>query len=299
VDIGWEGVFPALTTQFRDDESLDLEAIERHVEHLIDTRVDGLVVLGSLGENSTLCRREKLDVVRRAAATAHGRVPVLAGVAETTTRTACEFAIACARAGATGLMVLPSPTYGSDRRETLLHHRSVAAAGELPVMICNDPIAYRVDMTPEMMVALAEMETIVAIKDATADVRRVTDLVNAFGNRFAIFAGVDDLALESVLLGARGFVAGLVNAFPHETVAMFDHALGGRWEEAREMYRWFMPLLHLDAHDKLVQYIKYVQSLVGLGSEAVRAPRLPLVGDERDRIRAIVEAAQAARPTLR
>ena len=294
----WRGVFPALTTQFRPDQSIDFEATVRHLEILIRSGIHGVILLGSVGENTALEGDEKRAVLRHLVKAVNGRIPVLTGVAEYTTAGACRFAADAAAAGVDGFMVLPAMVYKADRRETLAHFRAVARATPLPVMIYNNPVSYYVDVTPEMFVELADEPTIVAIKESSDNVRRFTDLVNLTGDRFVLFCGVDDLILEALLLGAAGWVSGLVNAFPEENRALWDLATAGRWEEARALYRWYTPLLHLDTRIKLVQYIKLAMAETGLGSEMVRAPRLPLVGEERDEIRAIIRRAVATRPAL-
>jgi len=294
----WSGVFPALTTPFTPSFAPDLPALDRQIEFQIGAGVDGFVVLGSLGENGTLTHGEKRDVLARAVRAAAGRVPVLAGVAETTTAAACDAVRAGADLGADGFMVLPPMQYAADAREAMTHLRAVAAASPRPLMIYNNPVAYRVDVTPAMFAALADEPKFVALKESSDNVRRITDILNAVGARYRIFAGVDDLALESFLAGADGWVAGLVCAFPRETVALHRLAKAGRWEEARAIYRWFMPMLHLDTHPKFVHYIKLAASLAGTGTETMRPPRLPLEGEERAAIEEIVRTALAARPTL-
>jgi 4-hydroxy-tetrahydrodipicolinate synthase len=225
-------------------------------------------------------------------------VPVLTGVAECTTAKACRFASDAREAGVDGLMVLPAMVYKSDPRETVAHFRKVAAATDLPVMVYNNPVSYHVDITPEMFVDLADEPRFVAIKESSENVRRITDLVNVCGDRYTLFCGVDDLVLESILLGAVGWVSGLVNAFPAENRLLWDLATAGRWEEARAVYRWYTPLLHLDTHPKLVQYIKLAAEECGLGSETVRAPRLPLEGEERARILRLIREAIRTRPKV-
>ncbi len=295
----WTGVFPAATTPFDDSGAVDAPAMERHLERLVHAGVHGLVVNGSLGEAGTLARAEKMTAIRCAQSVASGRIPVLSGVAETTTDAARTFASEAAAAGASGLMLLPPMQYVSDRRETLIYLRSVAESSPLPIMLYNNPVAYRVDVTPEMFEDLADEPAFVALKESSDDPRRITDIINRVGNRYRIFVGVDDLALESIMLGADGWVAGLVNAFPEETVALYNFAREGRLEAARRLYRWFMPLLHLDTSTKFVHYIKLAQSMAGLGEEDVRPPRLPLTGQERIEVEAIVAAAIATRPDLK
>lgn len=294
----WTGVFPAATTPFNDSGVLDVPAMERHLERLLGAGVHGIVVNGSLGEAGTLARAEKLAAIRCAHAAASGRIPVLTGLAETTTEAARAFATEAAAAGATGIMLLPPVQYVSDRRETIAYLRSIAEASPLPIMLYNNPVAYRVDVTPEMFEALADEPAFVAIKESSDDPRRITDIVNRMGDRYRIFVGVDDLAFESLLLGAHGWVAGLVCAFPEETVALYRLVREGKLEAARTLYRWFMPLLHLDTSTKFVQYIKLAQAMAGLGDEAVRPPRLPLAGQERIEVEAIIAAAIATRPNL-
>jgi 4-hydroxy-tetrahydrodipicolinate synthase len=296
--VDWKGVFPAVTTQFRADQSLDIEATMAHVERLIGAGCHGLIMLGTVGENVQLEPQEKRAVVSAAVKAAAGRVPVLSGVAETSTALARRYAADCRSLGLDGLMVLPAMVYKSDPRETIAHFRAVARAGELPVMIYNNPVSYGVDITPPMLAELADEPMLVALKESSDDVRRVTDVINAVGDRYTLFCGVDDLYLESALLGVTGWVAGLVNAFPVETVKLYELAQAKRWEEARALYRWFMPLLHLDTHTKLVQYIKLAVAEVGWGTETVRAPRLPLAGDERERVLGTIRAALTTRPAL-
>jgi 4-hydroxy-tetrahydrodipicolinate synthase len=298
MSVDWKGVFPALTTQFRGDQSLDPDATMRHVDRLIAAGCHGVIMLGTLGENLSLEAEEKRAVIAAAVKTVAKRVPVLAGVAETSTALACRFAADCRKLGADGLMVLPAMVYKSDPRETVAHFRAVAQAGGLPVMIYNNPVSYGVDVTPEMFAELADEPRLVALKESSDDVRRVTDIVNRVGDRYVLFCGVDDLYLESALLGVVGWVAGLVNAFPEETVRLYELARDKRWEEALAIYRWFAPVLHLDVSVKLVQYIKLAQSMTGLGAETVRAPRLPLAGAERERVSEIIRHAIATRPRL-
>ena len=294
----WSGVFPALTTQFKQDESLDPDATARHLEVLIKAGIHGVILLGSVGENTALDHSEKLTVLEELLPLAAGKIPVLTGVAEYTTAQACRFARDAEKIGVDGLMVLPAMVYKADRREALAHFRSVAHATGLPIMVYNNPVAYPVDLTPAMFEELSDEPSLVAIKESSENVRRITDLVNLLGDRYILFCGVDDLVLEAVLLGAQGWVSGLVNAFPEENRALWDLAAAGRWEEARELYRWYTPLLHLDTKIKLVQYIKLAMAECGLGSEVTRAPRLPVVGAEREEILGIIRHAIAARPVL-
>lgn len=298
MSITWEGVFPAVTTQFYDNESLDLDATIRHLDILIANGVHGLIMLGTVGENCSLDYQEKLDVLKATVDHVKGTVPVLSGVAECTTSLACRFAADCQNLGIDGLMVLPGMVYKSCPRETMTHFRKVANASDLPIMVYNNPVSYGVDITPEMFVELADEKNLVAIKESSEDVRRITDLYNYCGERYRLFCGVDDLALEAVMLGAVGWVSGLVNAFPAENRMLWDLAMEGRWEEAREIYRWYTPLLHLDTEVKLVQYIKLTMAEVGYGSEMVRAPRLSIVGEDRERVLGIIHNALKTRPEL-
>jgi len=255
-------------------------------------------MLGSVGENCSLDYSEKVELLRACVDHVAGRVPLLTGVAECSTRIACRFAAEAQATGVDGLMVLPPMIYKPDRRETQAHFRAVAAATDLPIMCYNNPVAYNVDITPQMFEDLAEEKKFVAIKESSENVRRITDLSNALGDRYLLFCGVDDLVLESILLGAIGWVSGLVNAFPDENRLLWDLATFGRWDEARRIYRWYTPLLHLDTHLKLVQYIKLAMVECGFGSEIVRAPRLPIVGRERDEILGIIRRAIATRPRI-
>ncbi len=296
MDMTWKGVFPAATTQFRADQSLDLEATTSHAKALIEAGVDGLIMLGTLGESMTMEPREKRDILKATLEVVDGRVPVLAGVAEFSTAAACRLAEDAQKLGVDGLMVLPAMVYKSDLRETLHHFRTVAKASDLPIMIYNNPVSYGVDIPPEGFTEIADQETLVAIKESSDDPRRITDIVNLCGDRYVLFCGVDDLAMEAAMLGAVGWVAGLVNAFPHETVQLWRLLAKGRWDEARTLYRWFTPALHLDCHVKLVQYIKLAQAMAGLGSETVRGPHMTLEGEERRRVSEIVQSALDSRP---
>ena len=298
MDTNWSGIFPALTTKFNEDFSLDLEGMSRHIEAQIEAGVHGLVPLGTLGEKSSLSFEEKLQVVEMVVEASDGRVPVVPGVAETTTAEACRFVERATEHGVDGFMVLPAMEYEADQRENVRHFRTVADAASLPLMIYNNPMAYGVDITPEMFADLAMEPKFVAIKDSSNDVRRITDLRNAVGDRYQLFIGVDDLAFEAFMLGADGTVAGLVNALPEETVALYEMVQAGRIEEARALYQWFTPLLHLDVSTKLVQNIKLVEAKTGLGTEHVRPPRLPLAGEERERVEAIVDHALKNRPDV-
>ncbi len=294
----WKGVLPAVTTKFHEDFSIDRAATAKNIEAQIEAGVDGVIVCGSLGEASTLSLDEKLEVLDIAVEAARGRVPVLLTIAENSTLDGCRQAERGASHGAAGYMVLPGLRYLSDRRETLHHFRTIAKASALPLMIYNNPLAYGVDMTPDMFAEIADEAKIVAIKESSGDVRRVTDLFNAVGERYSILCGVDNLAMEAMLMGAHGWVAGLVCAFPRETVAIYRLVQQGRVAEALKIYRWFAPLLALDVSSKLVQNIKLAEAIVGLGTEPVRPPRLPLAGDERKAVESLIRKAIETRPAL-
>lgn len=294
----WSGVFPASTTEFDSDGRLSLDATARHLQILIDAGAHGLVMLGTVGENTSLEPTEKLDVLRVALETCRGKIPVLTGVAEYTTEGACRFARDAEQVGVDGLMVLPGMVYKSDPRETMAHFRAVARSTGLPVLCYNNPVSYGVDITPEMFAALSDEPNLAAIKESSEDVRRITDLKNLTGDRYTLFAGIDDLVLEGVMLGAQGWVSGLVNAFPRESMRLWDLASSRRYDEAVQLYRWFTPLLHLDTKPKLVQYIKFADAVAGTGAEYVRAPRLALEGAERDQMSQLIRTALDTRPTI-
>jgi len=294
----WTGVFPATTTQFTAQGALDIAANQRVVDGLIRDGVNGIICLGTVGENCSLDPAEKrklLEAVKEAVA---GRVPLLSGVAELRADLAAQYAHDAEEIGIDGLMVLPAMVYKASQREVAYHFRTVAEATGLPIMLYNNPVSYGIDVTVETCRALIDLDNIVAIKESTEDTRRLVDLHNALGDRLTLFAGVDDIALESLALGATGWVSGLTNAFPAESVALFKLAKAGRYEEALALYRWFMPLLHLDTLPSLVQCIKLAEQLMGRGGEHVRPPRLPLEGDERALVERVVEEACAARPEL-
>ena len=295
----WSGVFPAITTQLKRDQSLDLDGTARHISALLDSGVTGLIMLGSLGENQSLDAEEKRCVFQHAVKTVRGRVPVLSGVAESSTAAACRYVRDCERLRADGFMLMPAMSYKTpDPAETLAHFRTVAKATGLPIMIYNNPISYGNDVTPEMFAQLAPVKNFVALKESSGNTRRITDLHNVVGDRYAIFTGVDDLALESAVLGIDGWVAGTGIAFPKENQALWELMQAGRWDEAVKIYRWFTPLLHLDTHVKFVQYIKLCVQECGLGAEWVRAPRLPLAGAERKAVLKIIHHGITAREKL-
>lgn len=287
-----------MTTQFHQDQSLDLDATARHLEALIDSGVAAVIMCGSLGENQTLEAEEKRQVVKLALEVSRGRVPVLSGVAETSAAAACRYVRDCEALGASGFMVMPAMVYRADTREALAHFRAVASATALPWMLYNNPIGYPVDITPGDFVALTDVRNLVAIKESSGNTRRITELRIAVGDRYALFVGVDDLILESAVLGIDGWVAGSGIAFPRENQYFWELMTAGRWDEARKFYRWFSPLLKLDVHPKFVQYIKLAVQEAGLGKEWVRAPRLPLVGQEREAILTIIREGIRQRPRV-
>jgi 1-pyrroline-4-hydroxy-2-carboxylate deaminase len=294
----WTGVFPAVTTQFNSDESLNIAGTQKEMERLIQGGAHGFIMLGTVGENCSLRADEKRKVLSAAKEVVSGRIPILSGVAEFTTAEGAQFAKDAQNIGIDGLMALPGMVYKSDARETLTHFRTLARASDLPIMIYNNPPVYGVDIKPEMFGELANEKTIVAIKESSDDPRRITDLHNLYGDRFILYCGVDDLILESCALGVDGWVSGLTDVFPEESIELWNLCQAGRFAEARAIYRWFTPLLHLDTHSKLVQYIKLGQQVVGMGSEKVRAPRLELAGEERAHIIKLYEQAIATRPKL-
>jgi len=294
----WSGVFPAITTQLKKDQSIDLEATARHVEVLINSGVKGLVFLGSLGETQALRGEEKRLLIEAMVKTVNGRVKVLSGVAESITAEAVRYARDVQKLGVDGIMLMPPMLYKGDPRETLTHFRTVARGSDLPIMIYNNPLSYANDITPELFAELANEEKFVALKESSGDVRRITDLHNTVGDRYALFTGVDNLALEASILGIDGWVAGSGIAFPAENQYFWELTRNGEWDKAREIYRWFTPLLHLDVSTKFVQYIKLAVQETGLGTEWVRAPRLTLTGEERKRVLKIIHDGIDRRPKL-
>lgn len=294
----WQGVFPAITTQLHQDGSLDLAATATHVEALLATDIKGIIFLGSLGENQVLSCEEKRLVMKEMVSVVNGRVPVVSGVAETTTAGAVRYAKDCEALGVNGYMVMPSMLYKGAPDETLAHFRAVAQGTGCDIMIYNNPISYANDVTPEMFEQLADLQNIVALKESCGDTRRITDLRNTVGDRYQIFTGVDDLMLEACILGIDGWVAGTGIAFPKENQALWDLTRAGRWAEALDIYRWFTPLLHLDVGPKFVQYIKLAVQETGLGKEWTRAPRLQVTGAERERVLKVIHTGIKNRPKL-
>jgi len=294
----WQGVYPAVTTKFKPDFSLDLDAMAKHTEFQLGAGVHGLIILGSLGENSTLDMDEKLQLTEFFVKQINGRVPLLACIAESDTRQACFYARRAGALGVDGFMLLPPMRYPSDRRETMSYLEEVADATDLPVMLYNNPVAYGTDLSPADFETLASNPKFIAIKESSANTRRVPEIRRRTGDRYAIFCGVDDLAFECISLGAVGWVAGLVVAFPRETVRIYDLMSVGRLAEARLIYEWFLPLLSLDIGPKFVQQIKLVEELMGVGSAIVRSPRLALSEPEALHVRQVVEQALANRPVV-
>jgi 1-pyrroline-4-hydroxy-2-carboxylate deaminase len=293
----WSGVFPAATTQFNSALELDLPATQRVQQALLQDGVHGLVLMGTVGEGNSLRAEEKRSVLEAAVAVSEGKVPVIAGVSEFTTAAAVSFARDAERIGAAGLMVLPAMVYVPTPAELEHHFRTVAAATSLPIMLYNNPPSYRVNIDIATLERLADTANIVAIKESAPDSRRFTDIINAFGERYVLFAGLDDVAFEALTLGAKGWVSGLTNAFPVESLLLYAALRNGDLEIARRIYRWFMPLLHLDSEHDLVQSIKLAEQIMGRGSERVRPPRLPLSGQRRAAVTAMIERARDTRPT--
>ena len=294
----WSGVFPAITTQLKKDQAIDFDATAQHAEVLLQSGVSGLIFLGSLGENQALLPNEKRRLIAEMLKVVSGRVPVLSCVAETSTAEDCRYARDVEKLGVDGIMLLPGMLYKGDPRETLAHFRTVAKASDLPIMIYNNPLSYGNDITPELFAQLAAEKKFVALKESSGDVRRITDLHNTVGDRYALFTGVDNLALEASILGIDGWVAGSGIAFPAENQYFWELTRKGEWDKAREIYRWFTPLLHLDVSTKFVQYIKLAVQETGLGKEYVRAPRLTLAGEERKRVLKIIHDSIAKRPKI-
>lgn len=294
----WKGVFPALLTPFTDDDKLDLDIFEKNLEAQVKAGVHGLILGGSLGEASTITENEKEELTEFSVEYVNGKIPVIVNIAQSRTQDAIQEAANARSWGADGLMLLPPMRYKTDDRETITYFKDVANSTQLPIMIYNNPVDYKIDARPEMFDELIECKNIVALKESTRDVTNLTRMKNRFGDRIKIFCGVDTLAMEELCLGADGWVAGLVDAFPNETVAIYNFVKEGRIQEATEIYRWFMPLLELDIHPKLVQYIKLAATQTGIGTENVRPPRLKLEGEERERILKVIGDAMKKRPVF-
>lgn len=297
--INWKGVYPAVTTKFKADDTLDFDAIGKNFQAQLDAGVDAIILGGSLGEASSLDDDEKLDLLRFTLDFVKGRIPVILNITEGATRKAVSYTQKAEKIGADGFMALPPMRYKSDDRETIHFFKAIADATDKPIMIYNNPVDYKVEVTiPMFEQLLKEHANIQAVKESTRDISNVSRIRNAFGNRLKILCGVDTLAMEELVMGADGWVAGLVCAFPAETVAIYHLVKAGRYDEAMAIYRWFMPLLELDIHSKLVQYIKLAEQFTGIGTEIVRAPRLTLIGEERERISKVITDGLACRPVL-
>lgn len=294
----WNGVFPAVTTKFTDDDELDFDAFDVNINAQLEAGVDGFILGGSLGEASVLSDEEKFALLKHTVTLVDGKVPVLLNIAESTTKAAVACAQKALDNGASGLMMLPPMRYKADDNETVAFFAAVAKSTPLPIMIYNNPVDYKIEVTLDMFAQLAEYNNIQAVKESTRDISNVTRMINRFGDRFKILTGVDPLAMESLVMGADGWVAGLVDAFPKETVAIFRLVKAGRIAEALAIYRWFLPVLELDIHPKLVQYIKLAEVATGIGTENVRAPRLKIEGAEREKVLKIINDALAVRPVL-
>lgn len=296
--VNWSGVFPAVTTQFNDDYSVNLEATHQVISNLVRDGVSGLVVCGSVGENTSLSIEEKMAVTEVAKDASGGRVPVICGIAEFTSHGASQVAKAVQKVGVDGIMVMPALVYSSKPHETAAHFRSVATSTDLPVMVYNNPPIYKNDVTPDILISLADCENIVCFKDSSGDTRRFIDVRNEVGNRFILFAGLDDVVLESIAVGAEGWISGMSNVFPQEGETIFRLCKAGRYEEAMPIYEWLMPILHLDARPDLVQCIKLCEEIAGRGTALTRPPRLALQGADRKHVETIMAKALANRPKL-
>lgn len=298
IEFEWTGVFPAVTTKFGANDELDFEAFDVNINAQLEAGVNGIILGGSLGEASVLTDDEKFELLKHTLEYVKGAVPVILNIAEQTTKAAVAIAKKAYEYGADGLMLLPPMRYKADEDETIAYFAEVAESTPLPIMIYNNPVDYKIEVTLDMFEQLAAFENIQAVKESTRDIINVTRMFNRFGNRFKIFTGVDPIATESLMMGCDGWVAGLVDAFPKETVAIYRLIKAGRYDEARAIHRWFLPVLELDIHPKLVQYIKLAEVATGIGTERTRAPRLPLVGAEREKVLKTINDALAVRPEL-
>lgn len=296
--IQWKGVIPALTTKFTTDDKLDFNLFEKNLNVQLEAGVEGVILGGTLGESSVLSNQEKFDLVKFAVEKVEGKVPVIMNIAEGSTSEAIKLAHEAEKCGAKGLMLLPPMRYKTDHRETVSYFGAVAESTSLPIMIYNNPVDYKTEVTLDMFEDITKYKNINAVKESTRDVSNVTRMINRFGDRFKILCGVDPLAMEELVMGADGWVAGLVCAFPRETVAVYKLVKEGKLAEALKIYRWFLPLLELDIHPKLVQYIKLAEQEEGIGSEQVRPPRLTLVGDERERVLKTIRDGIKNRPEI-
>lgn len=298
MQVNWDGIYPAITTKFTEDGALDLETFAYNVQQQVEAGIHGIVIGGSLGEASTLKEEEKFQLLETTLRAVEGTIPVIVNIAESSTADAVRTAQNAQENGASGLMMLPPMQYKADRRETVAFYKEVAKSTDLPILVYNNPVDYGIEITLDMFEELIEYDNIQAVKESTRDLSNVTRMINRFDDRIKILCGVDTLALESLMMGADGWVAGLVCAFPRETVAIYELVQQERYKEARRLYRWFLPLLELDINPKLVQNIKLAEVATGLGTEHVRPPRLPLVGEERERVLAVIDEALEVRPEL-
>ena len=298
MSVNWSGVMPAVTTKFTNEDTLDLNMFKVNIDAQLEAGVHGIILGGTLGEASTLTDHEKRTLVRETVEMVDGQVPVIINIAEQTTKSAIQAAENAVEDGASGLMMLPPMRYKAGEKETVTYYKEVANSTHLPIIVYNNPVDYGIEVTLEMFEKLIHCDNIQAVKESTRDISNVTRMKNRFGDRIKILSGVDTLALESMIMGADGWVAGLVDAFPRETVAIYELQKAGRIQEAIEIYRWFLPLLELDIDTKLVQNIKLAEVATGIGTENVRAPRLPLSGKERERVLAIIEEGLKTRPVL-
>ncbi|WP_234572211.1 dihydrodipicolinate synthase family protein [Rhodohalobacter sp. 614A] len=296
--VNWKGVYPAITTKFFKDGSIDIDTFKKNINTQVKAGVHGIILGGSLGEASTLRKEEKFDLVDKTLEIVDEKIPVIMNIAEKSTPEAVTAAKGAEKLGASGLMLLPPMQYKADDRETVEFFKSVASSTDLPIMIYNNPVDYGIEVTLDMFEELIEFDNIQAVKESTRDTTNITRFINRFGDRIKVLSGVDTIALESMVLGASGWVAGLVCAFPRETVAIYQLVKENKIEEALKIYRWFMPLLELDIHPKLVQYIKLAEVATGIGTEYVRQPRLPLVGEERDRVQNIIQTSLEKRSSI-
>ncbi|MFC4689470.1 dihydrodipicolinate synthase family protein [Dokdonia genika] len=296
--IEWKGVMPAVTTKFTDTDELDIPAFKKNIKAQLDAGVHGIVLGGTLGEASTLEDHEKRTLTKETVAYVDGKVPVMINIAEQSTKGAIAAAQKAEDDGASGLMMLPPMRYKAGDQEVIQYFSDVASSTKLPIMIYNNPVDYKIEVSLAMFEVLLKHDNIQAVKESTRDISNVTRIKNNFGDRLKIMTGVDTLALESLLMGADGWVAGLVCAFPEETVAIYELQKAGKIQEALAIYRWFLPLLELDINPKLVQNIKLAEAHTGIGTENVRAPRLPLFGEEREHVLKIIKEGIATRPTL-
>lgn len=296
--LNWEGIYPAVLTPFTKEGKIDFEMFAVNTEAQIKAGVHGIILAGTLGEASALETEEKFELLQYAKKITQGRIPVILNLSENTTKNAINFAQKAKELGADGLMLLPPMRYKADSREVIEYFKAVAIATDLPILIYNNPVDYGIYVTLEMFDELIECPTIQAVKESTRDLANVTRMINRFGKRIKILGGVDTICLETLMLGADGLVAGLVDAFPNETMAMYNHTKTGAYDKAVAIYRWFMPLLELDIHPKLIQYIKLAATAEGISNPYVRAPRLELQGEEAEKVNRIIEEGRANRPAL-